>query len=120
SAEHGKCEAGLLRCPYHGWTYRLDGSIRTIPLKRGYEDAGFAQSTAARGVVRLRNVANYRGFVFVRFAEEGPGFEEYFGESLSSIDNMADRSPEGRLEVAGGVLRYMHDCNWKMFVENLN
>ena len=33
---------------------------------------------------------------------------------------MVDRSPEGRLEVAGGVLRYMHDCNWKMFIENLN
>ena len=33
---------------------------------------------------------------------------------------MVDRSPEGRLEVAGGVLRYLHDCNWKMYVENLN
>ena len=33
---------------------------------------------------------------------------------------MADRSPEGELEIAGGVLRYMHECNWKMFVENLN
>jgi benzoate/toluate 1,2-dioxygenase subunit alpha len=33
---------------------------------------------------------------------------------------MADRSPEGELEIAGGVLRYLHDCNWKMFVENLN
>lgn len=119
-AEHGHCEGNLLRCPYHGWTYRLDGSIRTIPQKAGYENTGFEQSTAARGVVRLRNVANYRGFVFARLSEEGPGFEEYFGDSLSSIDNMVDRSPEGRLEVAGGVLRYLHDCNWKMFVENLN
>jgi hypothetical protein len=33
---------------------------------------------------------------------------------------MADRSPLGRLEVAGGVLRYLHNCNWKLFVENLN
>jgi phenylpropionate dioxygenase-like ring-hydroxylating dioxygenase large terminal subunit len=33
---------------------------------------------------------------------------------------MVDRSPEGRLEIAGGVLRYLHNCNWKMFVENLN
>jgi phenylpropionate dioxygenase-like ring-hydroxylating dioxygenase large terminal subunit len=31
---------------------------------------------------------------------------------------MVDRSPEGRLEVAGGVLRYMHRCNWKMLVDN--
>ena len=33
---------------------------------------------------------------------------------------MADRSPEGRLEIAGGCLRFLHQCNWKMFVENLN
>ena len=62
---------------------------------------------------------NYRGFVFAKMSDVGPDFEEYFGESLSTIDNMVDRSPAGRLEVAGGVLRYMHNCNWKMLVENL-
>ena len=31
--------AGILRCPYHGWTYRLDGALRTVPLKGGYEAA---------------------------------------------------------------------------------
>ena len=31
---------------------------------------------------------------------------------------MIDRSPVGKLETAGGVLRYMHNCNWKMLVEN--
>ena len=36
------------------------------------------------------------------------------------MDNLADRSPVGRLEVTGGVLRYLHECNWKMFIENLN
>ncbi len=66
----------------------------------------------------MRHVHNYRGFVFARMAADGLGFAEYFGESLSSIDNMVDRSPAGRLEVAGGVLRYMHNCNWKMLVEN--
>ncbi len=33
---------------------------------------------------------------------------------------MADRSPEGELEIAGGCLRFLHACNWKMFIENLN
>ncbi len=119
SAMHGKCQAGLLRCPYHGWTYRLDGSLRTIPVKSGYEGTGFDQSAAAAGLPELTS-ENYRGFVFTRLAPRGPAFREYFGDSLSSIDNMVERSPEGRLEVAGGVLRYMHDCNWKMFIENLN
>ena len=118
SATAGNCR-GQFRCPYHGWTYRTDGTLRTVPLKAGYSDTGFTTSTAAAGMTRL-NSANYRGFVFTRLSDEGPGFEEYFGESLSSIDNMADRSPAGRLEVTGGVLRYMHNCNWKMFVENLN
>jgi benzoate/toluate 1,2-dioxygenase alpha subunit len=118
-AVSGKCVGGTIRCPYHGWTYRLDGSLRTVPLKSGYEGTGFEQSDAARGLREVTAV-NYRGFVFVRLAAEGPDFHDYFGESLSSIDNMVDRSPAGRLEVAGGVLRYLHDCNWKMFVENLN
>jgi phenylpropionate dioxygenase-like ring-hydroxylating dioxygenase large terminal subunit len=119
SAVHGTCPAGMIRCPYHGWTYRLDGSLRTVPLKGGYEGTGFEHSGASRGLVELSSV-NYRGFVFARASAEGAGFHEYFGDSLSSIDNLVDRSPEGRLEVAGGALRYLHDCNWKMYVENLN
>jgi phenylpropionate dioxygenase-like ring-hydroxylating dioxygenase large terminal subunit len=119
SAMHGKCAGGLLRCPYHGWTYRLDGSLRTVPLKSGYDSTGFEAAPAAKGLPPIACV-NYRGFVFARLAPEGPDFHEYFGESLTSIDNMVDRSPQGKLEVAGGVLRYLHDCNWKMFVENLN
>jgi benzoate/toluate 1,2-dioxygenase subunit alpha len=68
----------------------------------------------------VSSVELYRGFVFVRLSEEGIGFREYFGDSLSSLDNLADRSPEGELEITGGCLRYLHNCNWKMFVENLN
>ena len=85
----------------------------------GYEGTGFDAAPVSRGLPAIASV-NYRGFVFARLSAEGPDFQEYFGESLTSIDNMVDRSPQGRLEVAGGVLRYMHDCNWKMFVENLN
>jgi len=119
SAVHGKCQGGLIRCPYHGWTYRLDGTLRTVPLKSGYEGTDFEGSPVARGLPEIHSV-NYRGFVFARLAATGPDFQEYFGDSLSSIDNLVDRSPEGKLEVAGGVLRYLHDCNWKMYVENLN
>ncbi|MEZ5498657.1 MAG: aromatic ring-hydroxylating dioxygenase subunit alpha [Steroidobacteraceae bacterium] len=109
-----------LRCPYHGWTFKLDGSLRTVPLKGGYEGTGFDSCESNRGMREVPHVRNYRGFVFIKFSDAGMDFDEYFGEALTSIDNMVDRSPEGRLEIAGGVLRYMHDCNWKMFVENLN
>ena len=119
SAQSGNC-GSTIRCPYHGWTYHLNGAIRAIPVRQGYEGTAAMASEAGGGVVRLRHVENYRGFVFARLADEGMGFRDYFGDSLTSIDNMVDRAPAGRLEVAGGVLRYLHNCNWKMFVENLN
>jgi len=118
-ANSGNC-GKLLRCSYHGWTYTLDGSLRTVPVKSGYADTRFSESEAANGLTRVADVAVYRGFVFARLNPSGASFEEYFGDSLSSIDNLADRSPVGRLEVAGAPLRYMHNSNWKMFVENLN
>lgn len=108
----------FFRCPYHAWSFKTDGSLLAIPLKKGYEDTGFEKSCSARGMTRIENVENYRGFVFARLNDEGMSFEEFFGDSLSSLDNMIDRSPEGRLEVVGSPLRYMHHCNWKMLVEN--
>ncbi|MDX2202869.1 MAG: aromatic ring-hydroxylating dioxygenase subunit alpha [Hyphomicrobiaceae bacterium] len=108
----------FFRCPYHAWTFKTDGSLLAIPLKKGYDQTGFEASEAAKGMAPVRHVKNYRGFVFAKISDAGPDFETFFGESLSSLDNMIDRSPAGRLEVAGGVLRYMHKCNWKMLVEN--
>src|SRR5665213_852920 len=75
---------------------------------------------SGRGLVALRHVAVYRDFVFVRIGEEGPGFEAYFGDALRAIDNLADRSPVGRLRIEGGVLRNIIHCNWKMYLENIN
>lgn len=91
-----------------------------IPLKSAYENTGFQDCEASQGLGGVGAMQVYRGFVFIRLAKLGMGFHEYFGESLSSIDNLADRSPEGELEIVGGCLRYLHNCNWKMFVENLN
>ena len=107
-----------IRCPYHAWTFRTDGCVYAIPLRRGYDGTGLEDRVAAKGIARVPAVHNYRGFVFARASETGIGFDAYFGESLSSLDNMVDRSPAGRLEVAGPPLRYLHRCNWKMLVEN--
>jgi benzoate/toluate 1,2-dioxygenase subunit alpha len=108
----------FFRCPYHAWTYRLDGKLLSIPLKKGYDNTGLGNCEASKGMAAIEAVQVYREFVFCRLSPDGVGFHEFFGDSLSTIDNMVDRSPEGRLEVAGGVMRYMHRCNWKMLVDN--
>ena len=108
----------FFRCPYHAWSFKTNGDLLAIPLKKGYEGTGLEQSEACKGLAKVGAVKNYRGFVFVRLNEQGVSFEDFFGDSLSSLDNMIDRSPVGQLEVAGPPLRYMHKCNWKMLVEN--
>src|SRR5437868_1695188 len=110
----------FFRCPYHAWTYKLDGAPLAIPLKSGYEGTRLKQCESGQGLTELRHTVVYRDFVFARLADHGPGFEDYFGEVLQSIDNMVDRSPEGRLAVGGGVLRNIIHCNWKMYLENIN
>ncbi len=109
----------FFRCPYHAWSFRTDGLIAAIPVPDGYADAPITGTEAAEGMRKVGAVEIYRDFVFARLDATGMSFADYFGESLSTIDNMVDRSPVGKLEVAGGVLRYMHRCNWKMLVENL-
>lgn len=108
----------FFRCPYHAWSFKTDGCLLAIPLKKGYENTGFENELNAKGMRAVGAVHNHRGFVFARLADEGMGFDAFFGDSLSSLDNMIDRAPEGRMEVSGPPLRYMHQCNWKMLVEN--
>jgi len=118
AGDEGGNTGKFFRCPYHAWTFKTDGSLLAVPLKKGYDNTGFEHCEASRGMAPVAAVQVYRDFVFCRLNPQGVGFEAFFGEALSTLDNMVDRSPEGKLEVAGGVLRYMHGCNWKMLVDN--
>jgi phenylpropionate dioxygenase-like ring-hydroxylating dioxygenase large terminal subunit len=110
----------FFRCPYHAWTYKLDGAPLAIPLRTGYEGTRLKECESGQGLTELKHTVVYRDFVFVRLSDRGPDFEAYFGEVLQAIDNMVERSPEGRLTVGGGVMRNIIHCNWKMYLENIN
>ena len=110
----------FIRCPYHAWTFKLDGAPLAVPLKAAYEGTALKDCESGQGMVALKHVAVYRDFVFVKLGDAGPGFEAYFGEALRSIDFLVDRSPVGRLRIEGGVLRNIIHCNWKMYLENIN
>jgi phenylpropionate dioxygenase-like ring-hydroxylating dioxygenase large terminal subunit len=109
--------AALLRCPYHGWTFRTDGTLDAIPVAEGY-DASFER--AAHGMAALPRVASYRGFVFASLAADGPSLEDFLGEARGALDNMVERAPDGALEVAGGAFRAVQRNNWKIYLENLH
>jgi phenylpropionate dioxygenase-like ring-hydroxylating dioxygenase large terminal subunit len=104
--------ARQLRCPYHSWTYALDGRLVGVPLPEGYA------AKPDLGLAKVARVESYRGFVFGSHAADGPGLGEFLGGLASAFDNMLDRSPAGTLSRFGGALRLEYRGNWKMFMEN--
>jgi phenylpropionate dioxygenase-like ring-hydroxylating dioxygenase large terminal subunit len=106
-------------CPYHGWTFRADGSLEALPHPQSYPDKDAAQDPA-RSLARVPRVASYRGFVFASLAADGPDLAEHLGEMTTAIDNLVDRAPEGEIEIGPAPFRLEYRGNWKIHMENAN
>ena len=61
--ERGKCNKSIV-CPYHGWTYGLDGSIRGIARKETFPPL----ESAKLGLIPLK-MEIWHGFIFVKFKD---------------------------------------------------
>ena len=107
------------RCCYHGWTYKLDGKLVGVPHLRGYDGTGFDKNDPRYSMQSITSESRH-GFVFATLNPNPPDLATWMGGAGDVIDNLCQRAPEGEIEAAGGVLRYEHDCNWKLFLENLN
>ncbi|MCW5236679.1 aromatic ring-hydroxylating dioxygenase subunit alpha [Verminephrobacter eiseniae] len=110
----------FFRCPYHAWTFKLDGSHLAAPLRAAFEGTCFDPQHPDFSVRQVARVESYRGFVFASQAAQGIGLKSFLGGVISSIDNLCDRSPVGEVEVAGGMFRVLQTSNWKVFYENLH
>lgn len=105
--------ARQLRCPYHAWSYRLDGSLIGVPLADGY-----APDAKLPGLAAVPRVQSYKGFVFASHSPVGQPLADFLGGLASAFDNLVDRAPAGTVTRFGGALRLEYRGNWKMFMEN--
>jgi phenylpropionate dioxygenase-like ring-hydroxylating dioxygenase large terminal subunit len=110
--------AELFTCPYHGWTFRGDGTVDAISMPRGY-GASFDLQNPALGMGQVPRMDSYRGFVFASMSREGPSLREYLGSATSSIDEVVDKAPDGEIDLRGGVHKYVYRGNWKLQLENV-
>jgi phenylpropionate dioxygenase-like ring-hydroxylating dioxygenase large terminal subunit len=105
-------------CSYHAWSFHLDGSVRAIPLAKGYEGTRLTRDNPDCQMKRAARVDSYRGFVFASLAADGPTLAEFLGEAKVAFDDMCDRSPVGEVEVVPVCHRVVQHSNWKFFMEN--
>src|SRR5205823_14366831 len=100
------------RCPYHAWTYRLDGSLIGVPLPEGYPPSFDVKDPALR-LQPVAKVASHRGFVFGCHDPAAPSLPDFLGPLASALDNMVERAPAGTLTRFGGRLQLEYRGNWK-------
>jgi Rieske 2Fe-2S family protein len=98
----------LLRCPYHGWSYELDGRLH--PSVKASHAPGF--DPAGEGLVPAR-VEVWHGFVFLNASGDAPPFPEWVGD----LEELARPYRTERLRV-GASHAYEIAANWKLAIEN--
>lgn len=97
-----------IQCPYHAWTYALDGRLVGAPHMQ--EVAGFEK---ARYPLHEAAVAEWDGFIFVNVSREPRPFAEWFAPMLGRLA----RFELGALLV-GHRARYEVAANWKLVFQN--
>jgi Rieske 2Fe-2S family protein len=95
-------------CPYHSWSYRLDGSLRNAP--RFDEWSTFALEE--NGLIELP-AEEFHGLVFVAAS----GHASPLRDHLAGLDPLVAPYEPERLRV-GADHDYVVEANWKVVIEN--
>lgn len=98
----------MIRCPYHGWAYRLDGSLATVPLMDDIEEF----DKTAFGLTGVA-AAEWEGFVFVNLSAAPSEFSAAYHSILQRFRNwgVAELVEMRRAD-------YLVQANWKLIIEN--
>ncbi|MEU4983924.1 aromatic ring-hydroxylating dioxygenase subunit alpha [Streptomyces sp. NPDC021969] len=104
-----------LQCPYHAWTYDLDGRLIAAPDLPKMADV----DRSAYGLVEVA-LREWLGYAWVCLAEEPPSFEETVrGAVVERLGDPAAVERYGTERLAlGRRVRYDVRANWKLIVEN--
>jgi choline monooxygenase len=97
-----------MRCPYHGWTYNLEGELRGMTEFAGVCDFDRAQN----GLVPIR-VETWENFVFVNLDPPAASLQEFLG----ALVGLAKPLGFGGLQFVERR-SYTLNCNWKVYVDN--
>ena len=109
-----------LRCPYHAWTYALDGKLVAAP------NIASLTNSAGEGIDRYRYglipvaLTEWLGYAWVCLADEPPSFTDIvIAEATRRLGDAAaiDRYGVDELQVGHRVV-YDVAANWKLIVEN--
>lgn len=105
-------------CPYHQWTYDLNGELKGVPFRAGVKGQGGMPEDfdlGQHGLQQLR-VTEHNGVLFASFDAEVEDFLSYLGETNRYY---FERVFDGRKLKVLGYTRQLIPGNWKLMFENI-
>ncbi len=111
-SDHGNTKRFI--CPYHNWSYSVEGQLMTIPQERELQHQPDKTQLGLKAVPRLDN---YQGMIFGSFDESIESLDEYLGDMKFYLDAFFERF-DGGIEIMGSPHRWLIDANWKLPMEN--
>jgi phenylpropionate dioxygenase-like ring-hydroxylating dioxygenase large terminal subunit len=101
--------AKKLVCPYHAWTYELDGRLMGVPDAASYPTLDKAEQGLAPVEMEI-----WRGFIFVRLKAEGPSV----ATMMAPYESMVEPYRFEELKALGRVTMRPREVNWKNIGDN--
>jgi choline monooxygenase len=101
-------QASILHCPYHGWNYGLDGSLKGMPEFDGVKNFDRQQN----GLVPIKADV-WEKFVFVNLDPNAASLTEFLGGLVKRAAPLGLKN----LNYFDTLVYDIH-CNWKVFVDN--
>ena len=105
--EKGHCGKSFI-CPFHGWSYHLDGRLKNIPQTDSFPDL----DRAAYGLKPL-DCEVWHGLIFVRFGGNGPSI----ADTLSAAEAEIDLYRIEEMQALGDPYHFAFDLDWKAVVD---
>jgi Rieske 2Fe-2S family protein len=106
----GRLKGNVITCPYHAWTYNLQGVLVGAPAANVTADFHTEQFSLYEVALR-----EWNGFVFINLDAAPTPIDQVFRPSSRHLSNW----PMEKL-VVGHVMRTTLACNWKIFWENFS
>jgi choline monooxygenase len=106
----GNGQAPVIRCPYHAWTYSLDGWLYGQPEFEGVENWDRSQICLPQF-----RVAQWGPFVFVNQDHGAAALSEVLGAIPREAAEIGCRTDRLRFSYRRD---YVIECNWKVYIDN--
>ena len=111
--ERGSATSVGFICPYHAWTYDVDGQLLWAPGTEPVEDF----DTDSLRMQPLR-VETFAGFIFVCADPHAPSVQERLGDLPQQLPEWFAEDGAAHGMVCAGRADFEVDCNWKFVMEN--